>query len=233
MGIFSKIRSFLLNYRENEKIILKLKNEISNLNEENLKLRDKIINLDNDDIRNSDNSIFNLNRKINKLNEEIKSLKYEIEALKKGFKFNFFDREIEEEILKQLSLAKKEVHIVLAWLTSYKLIDKLEKLKNNGVYVNLIVDDNKDNDIKKLKIIANSFKEITVFKEDKKRCMHNKYCIIDDNIVIDGSYNWSKNAKNNEEHIIVVESEIVAKIYKGNFERLMKDYTNNISKLSA
>lgn len=57
--------------------------------------------------------------------------------------------------------------------------------------------------------------------------MHNKYCIIDNNKVIDGSYNWSKSAIYNEEHIIIVESEIVAKLYKENFDRLMKEYTNN------
>lgn len=42
------------------------------------------------------------------------------------------------------------------------------------------------------------------FKEIKaSRCgiMHNKFCVIDNNIVIHGSYNWTTNAetKNNEE----------------------------------
>lgn len=61
--------------------------------------------------------------------------------------------------------------------------------------------------------------------------MHNKYCIIDNKIVIDGSYNWSNSAKKNEEHIFVVESELVANLYKENFKRLM-DENISIRKIS-
>ena len=35
--------------------------------------------------------------------------------------------------------------------------------------------------------------------------MHNKYCVIDNQIVITGSYNWSKNAENkNDENATVM-----------------------------
>jgi phosphatidylserine/phosphatidylglycerophosphate/cardiolipin synthase-like enzyme len=50
--------------------------------------------------------------------------------------------------------------------------------------------------------------------------MHNKYCIIDNRKVIDGSYNWSKNAKYNLEHIIVIESITVAKMYRDSFNKI-------------
>ncbi|WP_315081986.1 phospholipase D-like domain-containing protein [uncultured Clostridium sp.] len=50
--------------------------------------------------------------------------------------------------------------------------------------------------------------------------MHNKYCIIDNEKVIDGSYNWSNNAKYNLEYIIVIESTVVAKMYKENFDKI-------------
>ncbi|MFW2491525.1 phospholipase D-like domain-containing protein [Clostridium chromiireducens] len=50
--------------------------------------------------------------------------------------------------------------------------------------------------------------------------MHNKYCIIDNKKVIDGSYNWSNNAKYNLEHVIVIESKTVAKMYKDNFDKI-------------
>ena len=34
--------------------------------------------------------------------------------------------------------------------------------------------------------------------------MHNKFCIIDNNIIVTGSYNWSKQAKKNYENISVI-----------------------------
>ena len=45
--------------------------------------------------------------------------------------------------------------------------------------------------------------------------------------MIDGSYNWSKSAKYNEKHIIVVESQIIARMYKENFDRLIRQYNNS------
>ena len=42
------------------------------------------------------------------------------------------------------------------------------------------------------------------FDNNKKSLMHNKFCIIDDKIIINGSFNWSVNAvKSNNENIII------------------------------
>lgn len=38
--------------------------------------------------------------------------------------------------------------------------------------------------------------------------MHHKFCIIDQKIVITGSYNWTKQARNNEENITVIKDEV-------------------------
>lgn len=50
--------------------------------------------------------------------------------------------------------------------------------------------------------------------------MHNKYCIIDSKVVIYGSYNWSDNARKNIEHIIIVNNEEVAEMYKKSFYKI-------------
>lgn len=62
--------------------------------------------------------------------------------------------------------------------------------------------------------------------KNEKKTMHNKYCIIDNQRVIDGSYNWSYNAQFNEEHIVIIHSSEVAKMFKGNFDRLYKKYSS-------
>lgn len=192
-----------------------------------------------------DKLIFKLKGEINSLNLENKNLKDKLLQLKKGYNFNFFDRDIEEEIIKHLSKAKKEVNIAVAWITSDNLINELKELKNKGVLINIIITADKDKDkkdyyIKKkteLKKSANRFKILDIqsrfnsySKKEYVNYMHNKYCIIDNKIVVDGSYNWSNNAKYNEEHIIIVESEIVAEMYKENFTRLMNQviYEENL-----
>lgn len=53
--------------------------------------------------------------------------------------------------------------------------------------------------------------------------MHNKYCIIDNKIVITGSFNWSYQAANyNFENIVVIESPEVAEKFKIQFFKIKK-----------
>ena len=58
--------------------------------------------------------------------------------------------------------------------------------------------------------------------------MHHKFCIIDDSILINGSYNWTNRAKNNLENILIFKNSNTAIIeeFKYNF-----DYIKYVSKL--
>ena len=54
--------------------------------------------------------------------------------------------------------------------------------------------------------------------------MHNKFVVIDKNIVATGSYNWTNNATfNNDENLLVITSKSLAGIYNLEFERLWLD----------
>lgn len=181
-----------------------------------------------------DRLIFELMKENNRLKLDVRTLKLTVEEmkmriqeLKNEFNFKFYDGDIEEKIIENLSTATKEVNIAVAWFTSERLIEKIIELKNRGIEVNIIVTRDKNN-IKtqsKLKEATNTFKIIDLSKcngRSSKNMMHNKYCIIDNYTVVDGSYNWSENAKLNEEHIIVVQSELVAEMYQENFNRILK-----------
>lgn len=50
--------------------------------------------------------------------------------------------------------------------------------------------------------------------------MHNKFCIIDLNKVIHGSYNWTSNAQYNNESITITEGREVAKDFANQFIQL-------------
>ena len=55
--------------------------------------------------------------------------------------------------------------------------------------------------------------------------MHNKVLIIDDRLVIAGSYNFSENAEANDENVIVVDSPLVAAAYSTYFDALYATYS--------
>ena len=54
--------------------------------------------------------------------------------------------------------------------------------------------------------------------------MHNKVFIIDDRLVITGSYNFSENAEANDENLLAIESEALAAEYTAYFDRLATAY---------
>jgi phospholipase D len=54
--------------------------------------------------------------------------------------------------------------------------------------------------------------------------MHNKVLVVDQQIVVTGSYNFSKNATRNAENIITLYDEAIAYEYKQYIERLISKY---------
>lgn len=113
----------------------------------------------------------------------------------------------------------------MAWLTSENILRVLKNLKNKGIDIKIIIDNNEKNRKIKYQKPCNVLKiaDINIPYSKFKNFMHNKYCIIDESIVIDGSYNWSKNAKYNIEHIIVIQDIDAAKMYRENFYKIFNN----------
>jgi phosphatidylserine/phosphatidylglycerophosphate/cardiolipin synthase-like enzyme len=61
-------------------------------------------------------------------------------------------------------------------------------------------------------------------KADKNDFMHNKVMIIDDKVVVTGSYNFSENAEANDENLLIFESPAVATAYNRYFNALFAQY---------
>lgn len=197
--------------------IEKLVNNVEKLSKEKIDLENKI--------KYKESIINNLKVQIEKLKEEnmnlIAKLGFIQDNNKEKIFINFYDKDIEEVILDNLNKAKAEVIVAMAWFTSDDLKRAISKLKLEGKKIKIILSDDDKNDF-----IINQFKnegiDIKVAKVNNGKWsrMHNKYCIIDDYLVVDGSYNWTGNAKRNEEHIIVIKSSEVTNKYKENFYRI-------------
>ena len=68
-------------------------------------------------------------------------------------------------------------------------------------------------------------------QSDNNNFMHNKVMIIDDKVVITGSYNFSENAELNDENMMIIESGAVARAYTKYFDALFKVYQKTGPKL--
>ena len=55
--------------------------------------------------------------------------------------------------------------------------------------------------------------------------MHNKVMIIDDHLVVTGSYNFSENAEANDENLLLIDSRDVATAYAAYVDALFATYT--------
>ena len=64
--------------------------------------------------------------------------------------------------------------------------------------------------------------------------MHHKFAVIDEAVVITGSFNWTTQAvKNNQENILFIENETLAKAYTEEYERLWKGFKTLIDEDTA
>ena len=133
---------------------------------------------------------------------------------------------IEEKLIDEINNANSSIIIAVAWFTSKILKDALisKKVNNPNLIIEIIVDNNKIND-KYFFNYEDQFLEVGIILKEKvqRRFLHNKFIIIDEKIVINGSYNFSKNAKSNLENIIINYSERISKNFKRQFEYITQE----------
>jgi HKD family nuclease len=102
----------------------------------------------------------------------------------------YFDN-IQSEIHRRLTAAEREIDLAVAWLTDRVLFDVLCQKATSGVKVRLLLFDDDIN--KHLTINRLETSGGRVFRIAEK-LMHNKFCVIDRETVISGSYNWTNKA---------------------------------------
>jgi len=130
--------------------------------------------------------------------------------------------DIESKIIEQLRLAKDSIDICLAWINVSRFnVLLLEKI-HAGVKIRVLCNKSYSN------VIQNDLKtgplsEFVRFVKNPigKSLMHHKFCIIDDQVVITGSYNWSNSAVFHYENIVVIQNDFqLINKFKHEFEEL-------------
>lgn len=113
---------------------------------------------------------------------------------------------IREVIVAELTEAQASVHLAVAWFTDAKLYNVLFQLCKRGVVVEVLIVDDEINDNSEI-IHTQLIKEgglLMKMSPSSHNLMHNKFCVIDKNIVINGSYNWTYKATHNHESITLI-----------------------------
>lgn len=128
-------------------------------------------------------------------------------------------QDIQNRILKALDEAEVSIIVVMAWFTNDTLFQKLVDKYSEGLDIKLAIYDDGIN--RKHGVDISKLSHIMIKKAQRGGLMHNKFCVIDNQVVITGSYNWSDNAEfKNDENVTVEHDPKQATKYSVEYRRL-------------
>lgn len=121
-------------------------------------------------------------------------------------------------IIDAIENAHNTIYVQAYQLTSRPISDDLASAKRRGVKVEIILDKTQARQKGYSPAIFFHNMNIPVWIDNKPAIAHNKIMIIDGDLVITGSYNFSANAqKKNAENVVFIKSKEIADQYLNNF----------------
>lgn len=124
------------------------------------------------------------------------------------------------KVIEAVSRAEFTIWVAVAWFTDPVLFNLLKKKAAEGVHVQVVILDDEINTRAGLDF-ENHFDTLRVPKRGYwANKMHHKFCVIDQQTVVHGSYNWTKAAQYNDETVSIESSKEIAAQYLREFKRL-------------
>lgn len=123
----------------------------------------------------------------------------------------------QEKIISEIKQAKYMIWVAVAWFTDEVLFTELKKKKDEGVNVQIIIDDDETN--RKYGLNYESYFETykMPLKGYFENIVHHKFCVIDLETTLHGSYNWTRKAQYNRETLEISESKDIAHKFADEF----------------
>lgn len=122
----------------------------------------------------------------------------------------YFDN-IQSQIIKRLSLAEHSIRVVVAWFTDPTLFDILLNKQKQGVQVEILMANHRFNHESRLDFEAliqnGAIVEFVGNGNEGSPLMHNKFCIVDEKVLLFGSYSWTRKAQSNHESITIIDDD--------------------------
>lgn len=131
---------------------------------------------------------------------------------------------IQDTIIQGIRDAKYLIWIAVTWFSNEVLFEELKKRKSDGVNIRVIVSDEKSN-LELLPRIKENFETHVIQKFGNRNWnrMHDKFCIVDLEYVMHGSYNWTKAANYNGETLVTSVDKKLVKDFADEFKRIITD----------
>jgi Phosphatidylserine/phosphatidylglycerophosphate/cardiolipin synthases and related enzymes len=126
----------------------------------------------------------------------------------------------QDAIVSEINKAQKTIDIAMYYLTSREIAVELVKAKDRNIIIRIVLD--KSQEIQKFSksryLIKRGFE---VKYHTGSGIMHNKFALIDNKVLITGSFNWTSTAdQKNEENLLIMTDEELIKKYQKRFEYL-------------
>ena len=112
---------------------------------------------------------------------------------------------IAKRIIEEIQTAKNSIFIAVAWFTNKSIYEQLLLKAKQGCKVQIIISNDKINENSSIdfELLEKSNGKVYKIGNGDTELMHNKFCVIDYNTVITGSYNWSYKAESNFENVVI------------------------------
>lgn len=135
--------------------------------------------------------------------------------------------DIAERIGLELGKAEQSIYIAVAWFTNRTLFNTLVEKARKGVAVQLMLSNDHINQQSHVDYSLLNIGQSAAYLigDGKQDLMHNKFCIIDNDTVINGSYNWSYKAEKNHENILITKGDsVLAEQFIKQFKKIRNTY---------
>lgn len=123
-------------------------------------------------------------------------------------------------IITEIDNAHKSIIVAMYYFTNREIAQSIIRAKNRGVSIKILLDESqtKEKFSKYRFLIKNG---IRVQIDRRTGLMHNKFAVIDDLVLITGSYNWTSSAEHkNRENLLIIKNEKLAQRYIWEFNKL-------------
>ena len=168
-----------------------------------------------------------------KLNEFILNKYYMIKPT--IFEVHFFPNPSEEiHLINLISKTRTSLDIAMFTINNTRIAEEIKNIFNKGINLR-ILSDGECIKMPSSNIYSLAALGINIKIDDSVRYhMHHKFCVIDNSVVVTGSFNWTDQAvKHNQENLLFLENRNLAKQYSKEFQKLWDDFEIVITKEKA
>jgi len=123
-----------------------------------------------------------------------------------------------------LDSIRRSADVCVFTITDNRIAEGILAAHRRGATVRVVTDDEKAHDLgSDVKELARAGVPVRV--DDSPYHMHHKFALFDDDLLLTGSYNWTRGAaESNEENLVLSNDRRLFNSFRGEFERLWKKF---------